>query len=144
MMTSVWMPRSRRSRSRASAAFGTRPSPTWIVEPSSMIPAMYAAICSATSSACGCVYSTTGVSFSTRRSMRERWIAESPKVKGMFGLTSAMMRRAWCSTLCVMSTEMPRLTKPLRSGAETWTSATSTGKREFSSRKGSWKRESGM
>ena len=52
----------------------------------------------------------------------------SPCVQGMFGLTSAMTSEALSMALRVMSTEMPRLTRPWALGGVTCTSAMSRGR----------------
>ena len=50
---------------------------------------------------------------------------ESPSVRGMRGLTSAMMSSAQSTAARTMSTDAPRLTKPWASGGLTWIIATS-------------------
>jgi hypothetical protein len=81
--------------------------------------ATYLAICSATPSACGWRYSTTGVSTSTKRSMRSLGIRLSPWVRGIAGLTSAITLWAARAAAFVTSTEIPRLQVPSEPGGAT-------------------------
>ena len=67
---------------------------------------------SATSSGNGC---STGTSDAMRLTCRK----DCPSVRGMCGLTSAMMSSAFSTAALTMSTDTPRLTYPWRSGGLT-------------------------
>jgi hypothetical protein len=62
--------------------------------------------------------------------------AVAERARHLRGFTWAMTSEAFSAADLTMSTEMPRLQKPLASGGVTWISATSRGRRPLSNRAG--------
>jgi hypothetical protein len=67
-----------------------------------------------------------------------------PGVQGMFGFTWAITSPALAAAALTMSTEMPRLQRPCRSGGVTWIRATSRGISPLESSRGISDREMGV
>ena len=88
---SVWMPRSLRSLERASTASGMRPMPICSVAPSGIrLRDVAADLRGRRRRAARTRSSGSGSSTGTRCAMRSTWRNESPSVRGICGLTSAM------------------------------------------------------
>ena len=68
---------------------------------------------------------------------------QSPSVRGMRTLTSAITSRAASAAAFVQSTPTPNEQKPCSSGGETWTKATSIGWRPVVIRRGMSERWTG-
>ena len=69
---------------------------------------------------------------------------ESPSVRGIRGLTSAITVRATSAAVFVQSTPTPNEQKPCSSGGETWIRQTSIGSSPLVNSAGISERETGM
>ncbi len=125
-------------------ASGMEPMPIWRVAPSSTREPTQRPMARDTSSGGGWVTSGSGESCSTMASMASAAMKLSPRVRGMRGLTSAMITRAHSTAGFTMSTETPRLQKPCSSGGVTWMRATSMGTRPLRNRRGTSERKMGV
>ena len=84
-----------------------------------------------------------GVSTSTQWWMRLMWMKPSPWTRGIWGLTWATMTLAHSAAAWATSTLTPRVQKPCSSGGETWSRATSRGRRPERKRFGISERKQG-
>ena len=141
---SVWTPSSFLSRRNSARACGMRPMPHSIVLPSSTSRAMFCPILRSVSSGSWIGTVMTGSSQGTIMSICPTCRNESPSVRGMQALTWAMTYRALATADFTMSTDTPRLHRPLASGGDTLTSAASMGMRPESNSRGMSDRKIGV